>query len=84
MGCGAPKQKAGEVADPVAAIEAIVPLAGVARQVLLADAVEGAVEPGLKVAEQDMDDGQHGIDVLAAVLGRSNNGESRRRARRSS
>ena len=33
-----------------------------------ADAVEGAVEPGLHVAEQDMDDGQHGIGVFAAVL----------------
>jgi hypothetical protein len=67
-GCGAPKQKAGEVADAAAAIEAVIPLAGVARQVLLADAVEGAVEPGLQVAERDMDDGQHGVGVLAAVL----------------
>jgi len=33
-----------------------------------ADAVEGAVEPGLHVAEQDMDDGQHGISVFTAVL----------------
>ena len=33
-----------------------------------ADAVEGAVEPGLHVAEQDMDDGQHGIGIFAAVL----------------
>jgi hypothetical protein len=33
-----------------------------------ADAVEGAVEPSLHVAEQDMDDGQHGIGVFTAVL----------------
>src|SRR6516225_1107802 len=33
-----------------------------------ADAVEGAVEPGLHVAEQDMDDGQHGIGIFATVL----------------
>jgi hypothetical protein len=33
-----------------------------------ADAVEDAVEPGLHVAEQDMDDGQHSIGVFAAVL----------------
>jgi hypothetical protein len=36
--------------------------------VLFADAVEGAVDPGLQIAEQDMDDGQHGVGVLAAVL----------------
>jgi len=30
--------------------------------------VEGAVDPGLHVAEQDMDDGQHGIGVFAAML----------------
>src|SRR5207253_10590813 len=47
---------------------AVVPLARIARQMLGADAVEGAVEPGLHVAEQDMDDGQHGIGVFAAVL----------------
>jgi hypothetical protein len=40
----------------------------VARQVLGADAVEGAVKPALHVAEQDMDDGQHGIGVFAALL----------------
>src|SRR6516162_1320302 len=44
------------------------PLARIARQMLGADAVEGAVEPGLHIAEQDMDDGQHGIGVFAAVL----------------
>ena len=49
-------------------IEAVVPLSGVARQVFGADAVEGAVEPGLQVAEQDMDDRQHGIGVFTAVL----------------
>src|SRR5712691_1161423 len=42
--------------------------ARVARQMLGADAMEGAVEPGLQVAEQDMDDRQHGIGVFAAVL----------------
>src|SRR6201984_456909 len=64
----AAEQEAGEISDAAAAIEAVVPLARVAWQMLGADAVEGAVEPGLHVAEQDMDDGQHGIGVFAAVL----------------
>ena len=61
-------QQIGQIGDASAAIEAVVPLARIARQMLGADAVEGAVEPGLHVAEQDMDDGQHGIGVFAAVL----------------
>src|SRR2546429_7796793 len=36
--------------------------------VLGAAVVEGADWPGLHVTEQDMDDGQHGIGVFAAVL----------------
>src|SRR5271168_3216151 len=67
-GSGAPEQEVGQVGDVPAAIEAVVPLARIARQVLGADAVEGAVEPRLHIAEQDMDDGQHGIGVFAAVL----------------
>jgi len=67
-GGGASEQEIGQVGDASAAIEAIVPLARIARQVLGADAMEGAVEPGLHVAEQDVDDGQHGIGVFAAVL----------------
>ena len=62
------EQEIGQIGDASAAIEAVVPLARIARQMLGADAVEGAVEPGLHVAEQDMDDGQHGIGVFAAVL----------------
>ena len=67
-GGGSPDQEVGKIGDASAAIEAVVPLARVARQVLGADAVEGAVEPSLHVAEQDMDDGQHGIGVFTAVL----------------
>src|SRR5271163_1219907 len=67
-GSGAPEQEVGQVGDVPAAIEAVVPLARIARQVLGADAVEGAVEPRLHVAEQDMDDGQHGIGVFPAAL----------------
>jgi hypothetical protein len=60
------EQGIGQIGDAAAAIEAVVPLTRIARQMLGADAVEGAVEPGLHVAEQDMDDGQHGIGVFAA------------------
>src|SRR5271156_4317740 len=67
-GSGAPEQEVGQVGDVPAAIEAVVPLARIARQVLGADAVEGAVEPRLHVAEQDTDDGQHGIGVFPAAL----------------
>ena len=67
-GGGSAEQQIGQIGDASAAIEAVVPLARIARQMLGADAVEGAVEPGLHVAEQDMDDGQYGIGVFAAVL----------------
>ena len=67
-GGGSAEQEIGQIGDASAAIEAVVPLARIARQMLGADAVEGAVEPGLHIAEQDMDDGQHGIGVFAAVL----------------
>jgi hypothetical protein len=60
MGGRSAEQEIGQIGDASAAIEAVVPLARIARQMLGADAVEGAVEPGLHVAEQDMDDGQHG------------------------
>ena len=63
-GGGSPEQEVGEIGDAPAAIEAVVPFARVARQVLGADAVKGAVEPSLHVAEQDVDDGQHGIAFL--------------------
>jgi hypothetical protein len=56
-----------QIGDAPATVEAVVPFAGVARQVLAADAMEGAVDPDLHVAEQDMDDGQHGVGVFAAV-----------------
>ena len=45
-------QEIGQIGDASAAIEAVVPLARIARQMLGADAVEGAVEPGLHVAER--------------------------------
>src|SRR6516165_1599291 len=48
------EQEIGQIGDASAAIEAVVPLARIARQMLGADAVEGAVEPGFHVAEQDM------------------------------
>jgi hypothetical protein len=48
----AAEQEAGEIGDAAAAIEAVVPLARVAWQMLGADAVEGAVEPALHVAEE--------------------------------
>jgi len=66
-GGGSPEQEVGKIGDAPAAIEAIVPLARVARQVLGADTVKGAAEPSFHVAEQDMDDGQHSIGVFAAV-----------------
>ena len=47
------EQEIGQIGDASAAIEAVVPLARIARQMLGADAVEGAVEPGLHIAEQD-------------------------------
>jgi hypothetical protein len=62
------EQEIGQIGDASAAIEAVVPLARIARQMLGADTMEGAVEPGFQVAEQDMDDGQRGIGVFAAVL----------------
>ena len=68
LGGRSSEQEVGEIGDALAPIETVVPLARIARQVLGADAVEGAVEPGLYVAEQDMDDRQHGIGVFAAVL----------------
>ena len=66
-GGGSAEQQIGQIDDASAAIEAVVPLARTVRQMLGADAVEGAVDSGLHVAEQDMDDGQHGIGVFAAV-----------------
>ena len=67
-GGGSPEQEVGKIGDAPAAIEAIVPLARVARQVLGADTVKSAVEPSFHVAEQDVDDGQHSIGVFAAAL----------------
>ena len=52
-GGGSPEQEISQIGDAQAAIEAVVPLARIARQVFGADAVEGAVEPSLQVAEQD-------------------------------
>jgi hypothetical protein len=49
---GSAEQEIGQIGDALAAIEAVVPLARIARQMLGADAVEGAVESGLHVAEQ--------------------------------
>ena len=40
------KQEVAQIGDAPATVEAVVPFAGVARQVLGADAMEGAVEPG--------------------------------------
>jgi len=48
-------QEVAQIGDAPATVEAVVPFAGVARQVLGADAMEGAVEPDLHVAEQEMD-----------------------------
>ena len=48
---GAAYDEVGEFVDPSAAVEAIVPFAEVARQVLGPDAVVSAVEPGLEVGD---------------------------------
>jgi hypothetical protein len=43
-GGGSAEQELGQIGDASAAIEAVVPLARIARQMLGADAVEGAVD----------------------------------------
>ncbi len=50
-------------------LQAVVPFPGVARQVLGAEPVVGAVEPGLHVGKQDMDDRHEPLGVLAFALG---------------
>ena len=45
-GGGSAEQEIGQIGDASAAIEAVVPLARIARHMLGADVVEGAVEPG--------------------------------------
>ncbi len=53
---GAADQKPVQPVGQVAAIEAVGPFAQIARQVLGADAMVGADEPGFDLAEQGMDD----------------------------
>jgi hypothetical protein len=62
------EQEIGQIGDASAAIEAVVPLARIARQMLGADAVVGAGEPGFDVAEQGMDDREEFRGVSAVVL----------------
>src|SRR3984893_18335301 len=65
---GAPNEVAVQPVGQVAAIEPIGPLPQVAREVLGADTVMGADEPGFDVAEQCMDDWEERASVGAFVL----------------
>lgn len=54
--------------DQSPAVEAVVPLLQVCGQVLGADSMESAVDPGLEVAELKMDQGQDHAGVLGLSL----------------
>ena len=64
----APDQVAVQAVGQVAAIEPVGPFPQIARQVLGADAVMGADEPGFDVAEQGMDDREEGAGIGGFVL----------------
>jgi hypothetical protein len=65
---GAPDEIAVQTIGQVAAIEPVGPFPQVAREVLGADTVMGADEPGFDVAEQRMDDREELAGVGAFVL----------------
>ena len=65
---GAPDEVAVQTVGQVAAIEPLGPFPQIARQVLGADAVMGAEEPGFDVAEQGMDDREEGVGIGGLVL----------------
>ena len=65
---GAPNEVAVQPARQVAAVEPVGPFRQIARQVLGADAVMGADEPGFDVAEQDMDDREELGGIGALIL----------------
>src|SRR5438045_2741092 len=64
----APDQVAVQAVGQVAAIEPVGPFPQIARQVLGADAVMGADEPGFDVAEEGMDDWEEGAGIGGFVL----------------
>src|ERR1700751_5148003 len=63
----AAEQEAGEISDAAATIEAVVPLARVGWQMLGGDAVEGAVEPALHVAEESSGSIRRPCNTLTAT-----------------
>ena len=65
---GAPDEIAVQPIGQIAAIEPVGPFPKIARQVLGADAVMGADEPGFDVAEQRMDDREELAGIGALVL----------------
>jgi hypothetical protein len=65
---GAPNEVAVQPVGQIAAIEPVGPFPEIARQVLGADAVMGADEPGFDVAEQRMDDREERAGIGAPVL----------------
>ena len=62
----APNQVAIQIVGVVAAIEAVGPFPQVAREVLGADAMMSADQPGFDIAEQGMDDREEraGIELV--------------------
>ena len=64
----APDQIAIQTVGQVAAIEPVGPLPQVAREVLGADPMMGADEPGFDVAEQGVDDREEFAGIGAVVL----------------
>ena len=64
----APDQIAVQTIGQVAAIEPVGPLAQVAREMLGADPMMGADQPGFDVAEQGVDDREEFAGIGAVVL----------------
>ena len=67
-GHGAVQDEIDHLGESFAAVETIVPFPDVARQMLGADPVVGAVEPGLHVGKQDVDDRRQVFRVLPLAL----------------
>ena len=65
---GAPNEVAVQSVGQIAAVEPVGPFPKIARQVLGADAVMSADEPGFDVAEQGMDDWEELTGIGAFVL----------------
>ena len=65
---GAPNEVAVQPIGQIAAVEPVGPFPKIARQVLGADAVMSADEPGFDVAEQGMDDREELTGIGAVVL----------------